>query len=143
MKNAQFAAIPYRRNGKHDLEVLLVTSRRKGRWVLPKGTVRGMLPHACAAREALEEAGVLGDIRQAAFGTYVRLKRAKASQPEAIPVFAFPLLVRTQLEIWPEMSFRRRRWLSSREAVDTVEDSGLADILGRFAAAYALEDPGI
>jgi 8-oxo-dGTP pyrophosphatase MutT (NUDIX family) len=37
------------------VEVMLVTSRDTGRWVIPKGWPKGRkAPHASAAREALE-----------------------------------------------------------------------------------------
>jgi len=70
MKKVQSAAIPYRWDEADQLSLLLVTSRRKGCWVLPKGTVSGMLPHASAAREAFEEAGVIGTIAETSFATY-------------------------------------------------------------------------
>jgi len=58
----QAGAIPYRMaDGK--LEVLLVTSRETGRWVIPKGHIDdGMTPQTAASQEAWEEAGVTGEI---------------------------------------------------------------------------------
>ncbi|WP_395334674.1 NUDIX hydrolase [Novosphingobium sp. BL-8H] len=120
MKKVQSAAIPYRCNDKNGLEFLLVTSRRKGRWVLPRGTVGGLLPHASAAREALEEAGALGDVSPSPFGVYDLLKRVKDCDPIVIPIHAFPLRVRTQLEVWPETNFRRRRWVIAGDAAGEV-----------------------
>jgi ADP-ribose pyrophosphatase YjhB (NUDIX family) len=65
----QSAVIPYRR-GPSGLEVLLVTSRKGTRWVLPKGVVEPDLsPAASAANEALEEAGVSGAIDAEPLGT--------------------------------------------------------------------------
>jgi 8-oxo-dGTP pyrophosphatase MutT (NUDIX family) len=55
----QYAALPYRDKGKSSTEVLLVTSRDTGRWIIPKGwPLKGKTPHKAAAREAREEAGV-------------------------------------------------------------------------------------
>lgn len=49
--------------------MLLVTSRKRRRWILPKGKVAaGMLPHRSAAREAMEEAGVVGTPNDAPVG---------------------------------------------------------------------------
>ena len=43
------------------IQVLLVTSRGSGRWILPKGwPMDGKTPAASAAQEAWEEAGVDG-----------------------------------------------------------------------------------
>ena len=60
-RRLQYAAVPYRRRGDGTIEVMLVTSRETKRWVVPKGwPIRGAKPHTSAAREAMEEAGVLG-----------------------------------------------------------------------------------
>jgi 8-oxo-dGTP pyrophosphatase MutT (NUDIX family) len=60
--NVQHAALPYRvRNGV--LEILLITTRRTHRWIVPKGwPIDGHPPHDRAAFEALEEAGISGEI---------------------------------------------------------------------------------
>ena len=59
----QFAALPYRRGSYGGLEILLITSRETQRWIVPKGWPSpGLAPHESAAREALEEAGIVGRI---------------------------------------------------------------------------------
>ena len=56
----QFAALCYRIKS-NKVQVLLVTTRRTGRWILPKGwPIDGLTPQKSAAREAWEEAGVIG-----------------------------------------------------------------------------------
>ena len=58
------------------IEVLLVTSRHGGRWLLPKGWPEGREPFAsAAAREACEEAGVVGTVHHQAIGQYTGLAR--------------------------------------------------------------------
>ena len=105
---SQAAAIPYRRNEKNGLEILLVTSRRKGRWVFPKGKIkRVMKPHLAAAQEAFEEAGVLGLIDSQAIGVYRQQKLSEGAE-QVIAIRAFPLLVNTQLQHWPEKGTRQR-----------------------------------
>ena len=50
----QSAVLPYREDRKR-LEFLLITSRRRKRWVIPKGVRElDMTPAASAAKEALE-----------------------------------------------------------------------------------------
>ena len=50
---------------------MLVTSRETRRWIIPKGwPIAGAKPHASAAREALEEAGVVGRADAKAIGAY-------------------------------------------------------------------------
>ncbi|WP_176594236.1 NUDIX domain-containing protein [Sphingobium sp. EM0848] len=71
----QSGAIPFRINVEGEPEILLVTSKRSGRWVLLKGEVkRDMLPDASAAREAFEEGGVLGSISGRPVATYRQIK---------------------------------------------------------------------
>ena len=66
----QYAALPWRMPGKR-LEILLLTSRDTGRWVIPKGwPKKGLRPWETAAEEAYEEGGIHGAIEQAALGWY-------------------------------------------------------------------------
>ncbi len=58
----QYAALPYRQMGRR-LEILLITSRETRRWVIPKGwPMNGLTPQEAAATEAVEEAGIEGEI---------------------------------------------------------------------------------
>jgi 8-oxo-dGTP pyrophosphatase MutT (NUDIX family) len=72
----QYAALPYRITD--EVEVLLISSRETRRWILPKGwPMKGRKPHAAAAQEALEEAGVVGKIGKDPVGIYHYIKRMK------------------------------------------------------------------
>src|SRR3954470_23354950 len=74
----QYAALPYRRRADGAMEILLVTSRETKRWVIPKGwPIKGRRPHVAAAREALEEAGLVGRVDKEPIGTYRYNKRLK------------------------------------------------------------------
>ena len=65
----QFAALPWRRDAGGEVEVLLITSRETRRWVIPKGwPIKGMKSAKSAAREAFEEAGVLGKVAKTPIG---------------------------------------------------------------------------
>lgn len=59
----QSGALPYRiKAGK--VEVLLVTSTRHKHWIVPKGWIAlGLSAAESAAKEALEEAGVCGQVQ--------------------------------------------------------------------------------
>ena len=133
MKKVQSAAIPYRLDEADQLSLLLVTSRRRGRWVLPKGTVSGMLPHASAAREAFEEAGVIGSITETPFATYHLRKKVGHGAAIEVPVHAFPMRVTVELPTWPEMNFRKRQWVSAAKIPEMVESAELRSLLQRFA----------
>ena len=82
MAMRQIAVLPYRAESAAvdaTIRILLITSRGKGRWVVPKGRpIAGLPPHASAAREAEEEAGVLGAACPTPLGSYRFRKRQKS-----------------------------------------------------------------
>jgi 8-oxo-dGTP pyrophosphatase MutT (NUDIX family) len=122
----QSAAIPYRFREDGGLEVLLVTSRRKGRWVFPKGQVKpGTLPHSSAAKEAFEEAGVLGKVTDKAIVSHER-KRSGAEDTFPDRLLVYPLLVNTEAPGWPEMRERERRWMPLSEAIASVSQRNIS-----------------
>jgi len=130
----QSAAIPFRSTPTGDIEVLLITSRRNRRWIIPKGKVaRGMLPHRSAAKEAMEEAGVVGVIENVPLAEYVQTKLALDGEPQSVRVRAFPLKVTSELQRWPEDHQRERRWLPLNEAIRCIDDHAIRTVLKRFA----------
>lgn len=126
----QYAALPWRRNRLGDLQVLLVTSRERGRWLLPKGWPMGdKPPELVAAQEAFEEAGVIGDAGSVPLGSYDYLKLRRDGSSVDCTVTIYPLLVRGTLVEWPERAERRRRWHDLSEACWAVPEMGLAQFL--------------
>jgi 8-oxo-dGTP pyrophosphatase MutT (NUDIX family) len=113
------AALPVLlRAGQHLIG--LVTSST-GRWIVPKGKrKRRERSHACAEREAREEAGVAGRAR----GRPVAFMRSASNGPAGVPVYV--LEVRQVLDIWPERHVRRRAWHTPRRAAALVDDPDLA-----------------
>lgn len=102
----QAGAVPYRVAADGQLEVLLVTGGRRGKWTIPKGGIKvGASPEQTAAAEALEEAGVMGRLEEAV-GTFAFLK---AGERHAARVFA--LRVQRVLERWDEEDRRLRAWV--------------------------------
>ena len=126
----QSAALPYREHD-NDLEVLLVTSRKRKRWILPKGIVEpGLTPRASAAKEALEEAGVVGHMASESLGSYRRRKWGGTCD-----VDVYPLRVQREMDDWPESGIRRRRWQPLATALRRVDDAGLRAIIARLPDA--------
>ncbi len=123
----QAGAIPYAViDGQ--VAVLLVTSRRTGRWIFPKGgLMQGLAAHEAAAREALEEAGVEGEVGATPLGAWRTIKR-RGVRVTPIEVDMFPLRVTRQLDSWEEQSQRRRHWAGLREAQQLLRDPYLADL---------------
>ncbi|RAI54553.1 hypothetical protein DOO78_26150 [Roseicella frigidaeris] len=110
--------------------VLLVTKRRSGRWVIPKGWAEpDLLPHLLAAREAFEEAGILGEAEPNAIGAYTYRKRLPDGRRAICEVTVFPMRVVGFAETWPEQGQRRSRWATLDEAASLVEEPGLAKLL--------------
>lgn len=116
--------------------VLLVTARRSGRWIIPKGWAeRGLPPHRLAAREAFEEAGILGEAEEVPVGGYTYRKRMRDGRRAECRVTVFPLTVRGFAGRWPEQGQRRCRWASLEEAAALVAEPGLARLLRRLTEA--------
>ena len=116
------------------LEIVLVTNRDGGRWLVPKGHIEpDMSPHASAAKEAFEEAGVLGRVENRVLGDFRITKRSGLIKV----IDLFPLQVHTELVVWPEMQTRRRRWASIEQALAIVDDAALAACNTRLADAVA------
>lgn len=116
--------IPYRFNNEI-IEILLITSRTNQRWIIPKGEIEPYLDAAeSAAKEAWEEAGVIGELDKHLRGTYYYEKRGYPCQ-----VQVFLLRVTEVLEDWLEASFRDRQWMSLEDAIASVREPGLKEIL--------------
>ncbi|MEG3838877.1 NUDIX hydrolase [Microcoleus sp. herbarium14] len=121
----QSGVIPYRiQDGQ--IEVMLITSSASKRWVIPKGLIEpDMTPQDSAAKEAWEEAGLLGKVLPDLMGTYEYYKSGCTWQ-----VDVFLLQVQTVLENWPEAHKRKRQWVSIPKAIKRVDEPELKLILG-------------
>jgi 8-oxo-dGTP pyrophosphatase MutT (NUDIX family) len=94
----QFAVLPWRRAAK--LEIMLVSSRETGRWVLPKGwPIKGIKPHETAAQEALEEAGILGKVAKTPLGDYCYTKKQRDGSVQMCQVQVFLFRGRTGAQV--------------------------------------------
>ncbi len=127
--DTQFAALPYRFE-KGELEVMLITSRGRGRWVIPKGwPMLGRKPHQAAEIEAFQEAGVKGKIDKKPIGTYAYSKRLPDGEDRLFLVVVYPLRVTLEAVKWREQAERQRSWFTKGDAADRVEEGGLAEII--------------
>ena len=128
----QFGALPWRL-ADHKLEILLVTSRDTGRWIIPKGwPMDGATPAEAAATEAFEEAGVEGKLSHQVIGFYGYLKQMDDADDFPIVVAVFPIRVKRLLSDWPEKSDRKRRWFSAKKAAIMVAEPELRQIIRHF-----------
>ena len=111
----------------------MVTSRHTRRWIIPKGNVDfHMSPHQAAAQEALEEAGVVGEISSKPLGVFRYDKVTARGATIKAKVVVFLLAVTTELDEWLEKDQRERRWYMQAEAAEAVQEPDLADLIRSF-----------
>ena len=141
----QFAAICHRtKKTTGDLEVLLITSRDTGRWVIPKGWhMPGKQPHAIAEREAFEEAGIKGKATPEPIGFYTYMKKMRGGHKVATRVQVHALDGKGAAKEFPEKGVRRLEWVSCDEAAARVEEPELKSLLADFAKMSQSAAPAI
>ena len=108
------------------LHLLLITSSSGNRWIFPKGRQEpDMTSHEVAMMEAVEEAGVLGTIRQDL------RTRCQMSDGRFLQLYA--MKISKLLKSWPEENVRRRRLFPFSDALEMIGDPGLAKAVRRLA----------
>ena len=134
-KGLQVAALCTRGEGDKK-EVLLVTSRGTGRWIIPKGwPIRGLASSQSALQEAWEEAGVKGATAKSdPIGTYGYDKTMGSGLPVPIETLVYSVSVNELENDFPEAGQRKRRWVSPSEAANLVDEPELKTILNGPAA---------
>ncbi len=138
---SQVAALCWRMH-RDKVEVLLITSRDTGRWVLPKGwPIDGRNAPTSAAMEAWEEAGVTGAINPAVVGLfgYDKVMGPKVSWPCMVSVFS--LRVASLSRQFPERKERRRKWFAADAAARKVAEPELRALLRGVAKGVITLDP--
>ena len=137
MKTHQVGALCVRRRNNGGYQVLLITSRDRGRWIIPKGwRAKSLKDHQAAAREAHEEAGVSGTVRAKPIGNYAYRKISDAGV-RSLQVAVFLLHVRRERNDWKERNQRRRAWFDLRAAIKEVEEPALRTLIKGVEAIAA------
>ncbi len=125
----QSGVIPYRSNVS-GVEVLLITSRRRSRWGIPKGMLALRLgPAASAGREAYEEAGVRGCVADRAIGSYHYQKWGLRWR-----VAVYPMAVNIVLDQWTELGLRERCWFPAQVAAQQAANVELRALIAALPA---------
>jgi 8-oxo-dGTP pyrophosphatase MutT (NUDIX family) len=132
----QYAALPCR-HVRGELEILLITTRNTKRWIVPKGwPLSGYSPSECAAQEAMEEAGIIGEVADKAFACFHYDKRRGSGDIISCEVHVFTMKVLHQRRNWAEKAARDVCWCSVEEALAQVAEPGLKNELMKFAKLY-------
>lgn len=130
----QVAALPWRM-GETGVEIMLITSRDTGRWVIPKGWPENAEElHEAAAREAWEEAGVKGAISNREAGRYTYSKILPSGEGVPCEVLVFPLEVDQVADKWKERRKRTRKWVTPAEASRMLNEPDLCRLVVAFGA---------
>ncbi|WP_417523649.1 NUDIX hydrolase [Marinovum sp.] len=130
----QIAALPIRWDKTGKLRILMVTSRDRGRWVMPKGWLMdGKKPWRAAEIEALEEAGALGFVSKRTIGTYDYDKLLADGTSLRCRVTLYPMVVSKLKRRWKERSERKRHWFAPKKAAKLVEEEELSQLLTELA----------
>jgi 8-oxo-dGTP pyrophosphatase MutT (NUDIX family) len=130
----QVAALCYRiLLDSGEIEILVVTSRESGRWVIPKGwPMKNKELYEAAAIEALQEAGVRGAVRKKAIGSYTYLKTLDDGEVLPCIVDVFQIEVKETLQKFKEEGDRRLAWVSPDEAARRVREVELKSLIIEF-----------
>lgn len=133
----QVAALPWRL-AEGGIQILLITSRESGRWILPKGwPEKNEALCDAAAREAGEEAGIRGAVEADDIGRYVYAKTRASGVELACEVRVFPLKVKNLADKWKEARERRRRWMRVGEAIAAIREPELCALIEEFSDRMA------
>lgn len=129
-KRLQVAALCYRETPEGK-QVLLITSRDTGRWIVPKGwPIDGLDGAGAALQEAWEEAGVSkADIESDPIGYYDYDKRLNHGLTTPVVAQVYLTHVRNVKDEYPDVNERTRRWFSPAEAAELVAEPDLKEIL--------------
>jgi len=121
--------IPYRiSNGS--IELLLITSIKKQKWIFPKGFIEfNLSAFESAKKEAYEEAGVIGENETVELGSFELKKKNSSSY-----VKIFSMEVTKELKDYPEKNLRKRKWFSVKDALENIENSDIKNFVNKLEA---------
>jgi 8-oxo-dGTP pyrophosphatase MutT (NUDIX family) len=127
--------LAFRRESNGEPLILLISRRRSKKWGIPKGRVVPDLSfHENAAKEAFEEAGVIGYVSPSSVGMFRAKKQTTNPQiHRIIEVWVYLLEVTETLPDWPEKGKRLTRWVSCEVAARQLREPALTHLCHRLA----------
>ena len=122
----QSAVVPFRINNAIT-EILIITTKKKKKWIIPKGIVELHLSASeSAVKEAFEEAGVKGKVIPKKLGNYSYKKWGGNCR-----VKVYALEVTTIFDVWDE-NFRERKWIEISSAEKYINEKEVLNILTKL-----------
>ena len=123
----QSCVIPYRiSNGS--VELLLITSIKKQRWIFPKGFIEfNLSAFESAKKEAYEEAGVIGENETVELGSFELKKKNRSSH-----IKIFSMEVTKELKDYPEKNLRKRKWFTLIEANTEITNNEMKNFISKL-----------
>jgi len=123
----QSAVIPYRKKDG-ELQILLITSIRKKKWIIPKGFIEfNLSAFESAKKEAYEEAGIIGANETIELGNF---KIDKYGGDVLIKVYSMEVV--EEHEDYSEKNLRKRKWFSLDEAIKKIETPEIANMIRKL-----------
>ncbi len=109
-------------------KVVVITARGSKRWIIPKGSIDWELSaQESAAKEALEEAGIKGEVLPDEIGKYTYEKLGGSYK-----VRLYYMKVTKLKGQWDEKHFRKRKLLTPKQAIKKVVPAAVSKIMASF-----------
>jgi len=130
----QYGAVCFRYIGDtENIEILVISTRDTGRWIVPKGwPMKKKKPYEAAEIEAWEEAGVNGIVHKTPVGRYTYLKFLDDGDIAPTIVDLFQIEVTDQKNVFKENGQRQIAWVAPDEAARRVRELELKSLLVDF-----------
>ena len=131
-------SIPTRRAESGAWEVLMVTNKHKDSLIFPKGGWEtDETAEEAAARESMEEAGVVG--RLTPLDEFAFESKMKDGKKTPCKCSVFIMLVTEVMEVWPEGDSRSRAWCAPEEAIRNCKHLWMRDALRAWGRTEGLD----
>ena len=109
-------------------KAVVITARGSKRWIIPKGSIDWELSaQESAAKEALEEAGIKGQVLPDEIGTYTYEKLGGSYK-----VRLYYMEVTKLKDQWDEKHFRKRKLLTPKQAIKKVVPAAVSKIMANY-----------
>lgn len=121
-------------------QVLLITSRKSKRWIIPKGwKIDKLSNRKSAALEAWEEAGVQGKVSNRSIGTYDYRKKNDSGDFFTCRVKVYGLRVKSLKRKFPEQGQRQLQWVDANRAIECVFEPELKKLITEFVKSIKVQ----